>query len=256
MAQRRLRVALWLFALLLAAAWQVTPAFANTITVNTTTDEFGAGAGCSLREAIKAANDNSTFGGCSAGAGADNIEIPAGTYTITIAGTGEDSNATGDWDIAESATLVGAGQGSTILDGGSLDRVIQAFGITDVTLVLRDLTIQNGLGAINVDTGMSSGTSTTLTRVTVRNNTGSGINSGNDLIVTDSTFVGNSGGSAIVPTRDVSISGSTFSGNSAAEGAVLWADGQGYTITSSTFSGNSATTSGGVFRVGGGSATP
>ena len=54
------------FAALLAAP---RPALAaSTINVNTTADENGAGAGCSLREAFKSADDNVNFGGC-AGAG-------------------------------------------------------------------------------------------------------------------------------------------------------------------------------------------
>jgi len=59
---------------LLGGAVFATPARAATITVTTTADEYGAGAGCSLREAIRAANSNAAFGGCSAGAaGADTI---------------------------------------------------------------------------------------------------------------------------------------------------------------------------------------
>jgi CSLREA domain-containing protein len=35
-----------------------------TINVNTTNDEYDAGIGCSLREAITAANTDADFGGC------------------------------------------------------------------------------------------------------------------------------------------------------------------------------------------------
>src|SRR5690242_2751065 len=42
---------------------------ASTITVTTTADENGAGAACSLREALTSANTNSNFGGCTGAAG-------------------------------------------------------------------------------------------------------------------------------------------------------------------------------------------
>ena len=40
------------------------PATRFRITVTTTTDEFGSGADCSLREAIRAANAGADFDGC------------------------------------------------------------------------------------------------------------------------------------------------------------------------------------------------
>src|SRR5512140_1064461 len=99
------------------------PAFAASITVNTTADENGTGANCSLREAITAANTNAAFGGCAAGSpGADTITLPAGTYQLTIAnagGTNEDHNATGDLDVLESLTIQGAGAGTTIIEAGT-----------------------------------------------------------------------------------------------------------------------------------------
>src|SRR4051794_31698032 len=60
------------------------PAYANAIVVNTTADEFGTGAACSLREAIQSANTDTAFGGCTAGSGADIISLQAGqTYALT-----------------------------------------------------------------------------------------------------------------------------------------------------------------------------
>src|SRR3954451_11338058 len=69
-------------------------ALAASITVNTTADEYDTGAGCSLREAIQAANTDAAFGGCAAGSGADTISVPAGTYTLTLTGI-EDANHAG-----------------------------------------------------------------------------------------------------------------------------------------------------------------
>ena len=105
--ERLLRLVL--SSLLLAAMTLLLPppvAHAAAINVTTTLDEYGAaGAGCSLREAIQAANTDAAFGGCTAGNSADTINLPAGTYTLTRAGVDEDSNATGDLDVTSEFLL-------------------------------------------------------------------------------------------------------------------------------------------------------
>ncbi|NIM52595.1 MAG: CSLREA domain-containing protein, partial [Gemmatimonadales bacterium] len=97
---------------------------AATITVNTTDDELNADGDCSLREAITAANTDAVVDTCTAGSGTDTITVPAGTYTLSIAGTGEDAAATGDLDVTDDLTINGAGADSTIIDGGGIDRVL------------------------------------------------------------------------------------------------------------------------------------
>jgi len=84
---------------------------AATINVTTTTDEYGAGGGCSLREAIEAANGNAAFGGCPAGdsASTDVIRLPAGRYTLSRGSADEDANAEGDLDVTESVKIIGTG---------------------------------------------------------------------------------------------------------------------------------------------------
>ena len=84
---------------------------AATIPVTTTADEYGTGSGCSLREAVQAANDNAAFGGCPAGEASevDVIEVPAGLYRLTRGGADEDSNAEGDLDVTESVDVKGLG---------------------------------------------------------------------------------------------------------------------------------------------------
>ena len=134
------------------------PAGAATITVNTTGDIIGDDGVCSLREAVIAANTNlasgATPGECAAGeavaTAVDRIDIPAGTYTLTISPVNDALDATGaptvyvyreytltwsgaddkflptvtpdatngDIDITESANLVGAGKDVTIIDAG------------------------------------------------------------------------------------------------------------------------------------------
>src|SRR5215207_3850749 len=87
---------------------------------------------CTLRAAIQEAN---------AWEGADSISIPAGTFALSIAGSGEDAAATGDLDITDGLTISGAGIGVTILEAGELDR---EFHVQSGTLSLSRLTIQNG----------------------------------------------------------------------------------------------------------------
>src|SRR3989344_1698657 len=69
------------------------PAFAANITVNTTADELNSDGDCSLREAVQSANTDTAVDGCTAGSGTDTIIVPAGTYTLSIPGAGENANA-------------------------------------------------------------------------------------------------------------------------------------------------------------------
>jgi CSLREA domain-containing protein len=115
----------------------------TTITVDTEMDEFGTGDSCSLREAIQAANLGTKFGGCLVGGTSpDTIELPAGTYTLTLGGPDENGNAGGDLDIRRNLIINGAGQDTTIIDGGGVDRVLQVF--TGFVVTLNDLTIRGG----------------------------------------------------------------------------------------------------------------
>src|SRR3989442_8077572 len=101
------------------------PASAASFTINSTVDAVDASPGdgvcaeatgaCTLRAAIMETN---------ALPGTDTITLPAGTYTLTIPGAGEDASATGDLDITDVLTISGAGADSTIIDGAHLDRVL------------------------------------------------------------------------------------------------------------------------------------
>src|SRR4051812_18327090 len=100
----------------------------TTFTVNSTTDAVDAIPGdgvcetapsnglCTLRAAIQETN---------ALAGADTLNVPAGTYRLTIAGRYEDAAATGDLDVQGGLTINGAGAGRTIIDGNDADRVLE-----------------------------------------------------------------------------------------------------------------------------------
>ena len=93
---------------------------------------------CTLRAAIQEAN---------ALHGADTINVPAGVFAISIDGESEDEAATGDFDIRDSVTIRGAGHDQTILDGSSLDRVLDAPRSTQfvaVVVIVEGLTLRGG----------------------------------------------------------------------------------------------------------------
>jgi len=93
---------------------------------------------CSLREAVITANT------C---AGLQRIELPAGSYTLTIEGRGEDQSRTGDLDITEKVDLIGRGSGASINAVG-IDRVIQIIEGEDLEephiTLLKNLTLAGG----------------------------------------------------------------------------------------------------------------
>src|SRR5687768_13520300 len=92
----------------------------TTFTVDTTVDARDAAPGngvcatsasaCSLRAAIEEAN---------ARPGADVVVVPAGTYALGIRPVNQNDIATGDLDITDSVAIEGAGDGATIVDGGT-----------------------------------------------------------------------------------------------------------------------------------------
>jgi hypothetical protein len=128
------------------------PAFAFVYVVDASTADGGTDAGdavdadtgdgicrtaagkCTLRAAIQQAD---------AWPGSHLIVIPAGTFTLSIPGRGDNSALTGDLDIANSMTIRGAGAAATIIDGGGIDRVLQ---ITkqDAVVDIGGVTIRNG----------------------------------------------------------------------------------------------------------------
>src|SRR5918997_1501843 len=71
---------------------------------------------CTLRAAIQEAN---------ARPGADEIQLPGGTYTLGIAGQNQNDATSGDLDITDSVTITGSGAGTTIVEGNALDRVFE-----------------------------------------------------------------------------------------------------------------------------------
>src|SRR5215204_3892007 len=105
------------------------PVQAAVFTVTKTADTLDGACDydCSLREAVSAANT---------AAGMDVVKVPAGIYTLSRTGAGGGASATGDGDVTGKLLLVGAGAGSTIVDGFNSDRVlhirseVEIYGVT------------------------------------------------------------------------------------------------------------------------------
>jgi CSLREA domain-containing protein len=241
---------------------------ATILTVNTTTDELNADGDCSLREAVRAANLDTTVSGCPAGSGADEIILPAGTYVLTRTGQDENFAVTGDLDLSSDLTITGAGAAQTIIDGNKSDRVFHIL-FNDPTVTISGVTIQNG-DAPHVVGGFIEGSgggiqinfaTLTLINTVVRNNTaeelGAGIDNSGALTLINSEISGNTvsggisllqrgGGIASVGERGLTIIDSTISNNFAAlTGGGLGLDQGKTTITNSTINNNAAGEDGG-----------
>lgn len=142
--------------LLLSAA--VPPARAAVFIPTKLTDsaDGACDADCSLREAVLAANDAD---------GPDFIVLGAGTYTLSLAGAGEDLGVTGDLDVREDLSIVGRDAGSTVIDADKTDR---AFDVpAGVRLELIALTVTDGLVAAEPGGGIRVAGELDLTRAVV-----------------------------------------------------------------------------------------
>ncbi len=202
----------------------------------------------SLREAIIATNNTT---------GADTISLAGGTYTLSVAGAGEDAAASGDLDILGGLTITGAGSGTTIVDGAGLDRVFEAH--VSNAIVIQDIMVRNG-DATNKDGGgllVNAGGNVQLERVVLNGNTaktgGAIANDRATLAIVDSTIDGNSstnsGGGLSNTGGFVTMTGSTVSGNSSGSvggGIENKNSGASLTLTNVTMSGNTASTEGGA----------
>ncbi len=180
----------------------VTAAPATIINVNTTTDELNFDGDCSLREAIRAANTDTAVDACPAGNGTDTINIPAGTYNLTL--TSGDEDAKGDLDVQSDMLIQGAGAASTHIHGQMGERVMEVYQSIQVTVA--GVTVSGGQ-----DTGGASGGGIlsqgnfTLEDSVVTGNTassGGGVwNSGvmtiTRSLITNNTDNGNAGGAGL-----------------------------------------------------------
>ncbi|MEX2555968.1 MAG: choice-of-anchor Q domain-containing protein [Actinomycetota bacterium] len=234
---------------------------APPLTVNTLEDELNTDGDCSLREAVQAANTDSPVDACGSGDGADTITLAGGTYQLSIAGSDEDGNQTGDLDITSDLTITGA---NSVVNAGAIgDR---GFDVYPGIVAMSDLKVQNGSVTVEPNDGgniRNFGT-LALTGVTVEDGTatgaGGGIYNGPGAVLTLSNTSFTAG-----PTGNAASSGgalfndgtATVAGSSIANATATCCGGGiqnngSLTITSSSVTGNEGGTNGGGILNGGG----
>ena len=235
------RIGVLLF-LLMAMFSGIPLSYAVTFTVTKTADtnDGVCNSDCSVREAIRAAN---------ASAGADTVSIPAGTYPITIPGRGEDIGNTGDLDINDHLTIIGAGSTQTIIDANQLDRVLDSINTVgiDPVVFLEGLTLRNG-DIPACGGGMSSEGRVDMTDVALLSNhafTGGALCNFVRAELIGVTIDGNSadawGGAIDNEFANTTLENSTVTNNTAVMGAgAIDNDNGNLTVINSTFVGNNS----------------
>ncbi|CAM9970839.1 unnamed protein product, partial [Discosporangium mesarthrocarpum] len=197
------------------------------------------------------------------------IDLAAGTYTLSVGGTGENSAARGDLDITRDLTIRGAGQATTVINAAQIDRVFHV--LPGVTLTLENLTVTGG-AATGADDGggiFNAGT-LNLNNVTVTNNTasgefgdGGGIYSdtaaaidANNITIENNTARRIGGGIFSAGALSITASGNSpgiLAGNQAALGGGLFqrsSVGQTATLTDLLVLNNRADSGGGIYNSG------
>ncbi|MCC5954249.1 MAG: CSLREA domain-containing protein [Acidimicrobiia bacterium] len=170
--------------------------------------EMTSGAGdCSLRAAIDEANAEPDHHNV--------VTIAEGIDPVlSLPGTGDDANASGDLDVHGPLTVVGGG---ATIDGAGLDRV---FDVHAGRLELRGVTVTGGEADVGGGVLLRGGT----------------------LVVADSTVSANEssvhGGGLAVAGGSATVMRSTISGNSAPSGAALQREGGSVTVRHSTVAEN------------------
>ncbi|NHC13097.1 choice-of-anchor Q domain-containing protein [Motilibacter deserti] len=263
----------------------------GTLTVNTTADAVdtlpgngtcATGGGlCSLRAAVQESNGLP---------GRQTIEVPTGTYNLTIPSAGEggiDPAAAGDLDLTDDVTILGADRAGTIVDANDHSRVFEVAPLQDadishltvrdgtdssgggISVVTADLTLDDVAVADNVSTGAGGGIGTsgidevlTITGSIVRDNTasfgdGGGIDASGTVQISDSLVHDNTAsfaGGGMRLTGSSVVRRVTVRDNTTLAGPLSNGGGisaSGATIEDSTVSGNdSGGHGGGVFGSG------
>lgn len=240
-------------ALVAGALASAKPATATSIQVTTTSDDLLNNGNCTLREAIIAANTDAAVDACPAGNGADTVLLAAGSYGLSIGGTGEDAAATGDFDVTEDLTIDGVSLIGTYISANLLDR---AFEVQDnAHLTLSHLTIEDGNGTVGGLGGairVEGGGALTLSTARVRDTAGDNNRAiyaltGASLTILSSRIENNPAGGILLQIGSTGIvRDSSITGNTADGGAGLSVNvGSTLTVVNSTISGNRAGFSGG-----------
>jgi len=202
--------------------------------------------GCSLADAITAANTDSAVGGCSAGAGADELQL-TGDVTLTTALPAVTSDVT-----------VEGNDFSVTRDVSSPDFGI--FSVVNSPFALRNTTVSNGKavdgGAIYAfDNATIEVSHSTLTRNAAEQRGGAiHLESFSDLMLLGSTISDNysgwdGGGISIYKDSGMTMVESQLVANTSNDGGALYNGSDAYTtLQRSTISGNSGTRGGFVYN--------
>ncbi len=211
---------------------------------NDTNDGDCSVADCSLREAIQ-----------SPGGGA--IELPAGDYTLSIAGSSENLGNTGDLDINKGIFFYGAGAANTSISTALGDRIFDIDPLNDLlgpTVGFVNLTIRGGGGSSFFGLGGCINS-------TPQAGSGAGSGPANEFVVLNNVVVSGctsalGGGGLASPSSPIHVFESTIKNNTAGSGGggILFSQSSGVPIAqglieSSTISGNTSDSS---FSDGGG----
>lgn len=219
-----------------------------------------AAPGISLREALEAANTDTSVGGSTAGSGADIIKFdPSLSGTITL------SPAAGVFQISDSVTIMGLGTSNLTIDGNGGATTSRIFDITvgagDVSL--KGMKLKDGApaagngGAIRSATlGLLTISDSVITGSTAPARGGAIYTAGNLLLanttiggtaVGDANTAGSDGGGIYTPAGSITLTNSAVVGNTATTGPGGGIDATFgiVNLQNSSVVGNTANTSGG-----------
>lgn len=211
---------------------------------------------CTLRAAIQEANATIV---------ADQIVVPAGTYTLAVPPAAANLDESGDLDILRPLTIVGDGRETTRIDAAGLDRVLEIHwtagnvAITGLTIT-GGATSETGGGIRNDSTGTVRLGQVAITRSTATE-AGGGIGTGGDITpgrieLVDSVVAGNAtegeGGGIHLGAGSVKLTRTEVSGNTARGGGGVYNAGvvsqtgvpSRVDVTNSTITGNAASANG------------
>lgn len=117
-------------------------ASAATISVTANAVDQTTNGNCSLYEAIDSANTNAAVDNCTAGSGADTINLPNGSYDLSVNAFGPTLNS--------NISLVGQSVSSTIIDGNGFGLVLDDNGGTP-QVNISNITFTNSAKSINAN---------------------------------------------------------------------------------------------------------
>jgi co-chaperonin GroES (HSP10) len=200
--------------------------------VNPATGAITGGTGngqITLRSAFIAANAN---------AGTDTINIPAGTYTLSLTGAEgifTPNDGINDLDVTQSVNIVGAGPATTIIqagtvastngiDGNGIDKVLEInqAGVAGIHTTISGVTIRNGKNTIAANSGDDLGGGIAWYG-SITNNTDIGTLAIDNCVISNNVALNNNGGGISVDTgpntldllvqTHIAISNTTISNN-------------------------------------------